>query len=277
MGKVETLLEKLMEKVTQVNEGPRDLHDSAGGLPLSSRPETSYLSQTQGGSSFNTATQNKANANGYITSPQSISAMSSIAVSINGEERRVGGLEKLQRRLAAMLPCQEDVDQLMEMSRGWWLIQRHMLPDIGILGELESRNPFEVSAVSRGHPIIIARLLLCVALCIQQLPPEIDPRRFETKKPLREMIEEIFTFVTSAVISDDELVGRREGVECVVLQGLYHTNAGNLRKAWLVFRRAINIAQLLGFHRVSFKIHEEIPDLKERLHNRMWFEIMRGV
>lgn len=138
-------------------------------------------------------------------------------------------------RLAAMLPCQEDVDQLSDLSRAWWLIRRYIMPHLLKIPEDDLEKPFDVSFVSVSQPMTIARLLLCVALCIQQLPPNIDPRRLQTKVPLREMIENIITSVTAKVTSDDELIGGMEDIECLVLQAVYQVNAGNLRRSWLAF------------------------------------------
>ncbi|KAE9375539.1 hypothetical protein N431DRAFT_333623 [Stipitochalara longipes BDJ] len=45
------------------------------------------------------------------------------------------------------------------------------------------------------------------------------------------------------------MISTPEGLECLVLQGLFHINAGNPRRAWLTLRRAINLGQLMGIHR----------------------------
>ncbi|KAL5611347.1 hypothetical protein FOBRF1_007464 [Fusarium oxysporum] len=49
-------------------------------------------------------------------------------------------------------------------------------------------------------------------------------------------------------ISNDELIESLEGLECLVLEGVFYINSGNLRRAWKVFRRAISLAQLMGLH-----------------------------
>lgn len=48
------------------------------------------------------------------------------------------------------------------------------------------------------------------------------------------------------VTSNDELIESLEGLECLVLEAVFHLNAGNLRRAWLFFKRAIGLAQLVG-------------------------------
>ncbi|CAG5162663.1 uncharacterized protein ALTATR162_LOCUS6261 [Alternaria atra] len=47
------------------------------------------------------------------------------------------------------------------------------------------------------------------------------------------------------VITNDQLVGCIEGLECIVYEAIFQSNAGNLRRAWIAFRRAMMFAQLM--------------------------------
>jgi hypothetical protein len=115
-----------------------------------------------------------------------------------------GKLESLRKRLASTLPSQADVDFLLSSSHGWWLIQQHMMIHLPDTTENDSHGMFNVSAISQGHPITITRLLFRVAIRIQQLPPEMDTRKFQTKVPLRETMSSIIEFLIQNVTSDDE-------------------------------------------------------------------------
>ena len=53
----------------------------------------------------------------------------------------------------------------------------------------------------------------------------------------------------SLVNCNDELVASIEGIECITIESMYHNNAGNLRRSWLIMRRAMLIAQTMGLHR----------------------------
>ncbi|PMD23698.1 hypothetical protein NA56DRAFT_596167 [Hyaloscypha hepaticicola] len=64
------------------------------------------------------------------------------------------------------------------------------------------------------------------------------------------------------------MVSTPEGLECLILQGLYHINAGNPRRAWLTLRRALNLGQLMGIHR---RKGSTIPGGRE-----MWFNAVRA-
>ena len=57
-----------------------------------------------------------------------------------------------------------------------------------------------------------------------------------------------------------------------MLQGVWHSNAGKPRRAWLCFRRALDIALLMGLHRISrFSTKGLNTAHSERLREIWWF------
>ena len=44
-------------------------------------------------------------------------------------------------------------------------------------------------------------------------------------------------------------MGTLEGLECAILMGKIYSDIGQARKSWLVFRRGLTFAQLMGLHR----------------------------
>ncbi|KAF3913563.1 hypothetical protein ABW20_dc0105377 [Dactylellina cionopaga] len=50
------------------------------------------------------------------------------------------------------------------------------------------------------------------------------------------------------ITSNDDLVTSLEGVECLMIESMYQNNSGNLRRAWLINRRAMSIAQMMRLH-----------------------------
>jgi len=73
--------------------------------------------------------------------------------------------------------------------------------------------------------------------------------------------------VQAHVTSNDELVSSVDGLECLILQAVFHVNAGNPRRAWLSFRRALNIAQMIGIHRSTSTIEGG---------KNLWNQILHG-
>ena len=53
----------------------------------------------------------------------------------------------------------------------------------------------------------------------------------------------------SLVTGNDELANSIEGIECIMMESLYHDLTGNLRRGWVAIRRAITMAQMMGLHR----------------------------
>ncbi|OLN95476.1 putative transcriptional regulatory protein C11D3.11c [Colletotrichum chlorophyti] len=157
--------------------------------------------------------------------------------------------EKICHELHAMFPSSQDAKTIVQCSKGpvFLLALFYSYQDI-----LEGRSPPTMSLstlpdVSK-HPAILAKHLLQLTVCLQQLPPNFDPTRLGLKRSIQDTMSD-WSAAAGQVISNDELVGSSEGLECLILQGFYLVNSGNLRKAWLAMRRALSLAQLMGIER----------------------------
>ncbi|GJN70271.1 Zn 2cys6 transcription factor protein [Purpureocillium lilacinum] len=126
-----------------------------------------------------------------------------------------------------------------------------------------------------SHPVLIARKLLLLGWFLQGCPTQhlthlgIDRRDAIMSHAMRTAHD--------AVTSQDHLVGSVEGVECLLIESLYHNHAGDLRRAWLAVRRAILIAQLL---RLSSGVKETALDDDADTHSEidpvfLWFRLMQ--
>jgi hypothetical protein len=108
---------------------------------------------------------------------------------------------------------------------------------------------FASRAHSETHLPIIANVLLCIAVSMQQLPSTLDFGSIQMCYSVKDSVEEYTSTVTSLVTSDDEIAASIEGLECLALLGKICLNAGKLRRAWLSLRRAMNMAEIIGLHR----------------------------
>jgi hypothetical protein len=105
-------------------------------------------------------------------------------------------------------------------------------------------------------PVQLARSLLQLAICLQQINPDspgVGELRLES--PARSLSAKYFEAASRYVTSQDSLLGTLEGIETLMLEGLYHVNSGGWKQAWLSFRRALSIAHLMGLH-VSVRSRE---------------------
>ncbi|KAF5486840.1 Transcription factor sdnS [Colletotrichum siamense] len=157
--------------------------------------------------------------------------------------------EKICKELYSMFPSVQDARTIIESSRGpiFVLILFYSNQDIA-----DNKSPSLASLSTMPdiakHPAILAKRLLQLTICLQQLPPCFDASRLSLKNSIQDTMAE-WSAVASQVTSNDDLVGSVEGLECLILQGFYLINSGNLRKAWLAMRRALSLAQLIGIER----------------------------
>jgi hypothetical protein len=95
----------------------------------------------------------------------------------------------------------------------------------------------------------LGKKLLQLAICAQQLPPKFDLALLQLRRPIYDLTADWAAMVANLICSNDELLGCSEGLEILILQVFFQLNAGNLRKSWLMGRRALSLAQLMGINR----------------------------
>ncbi|KAK0708455.1 hypothetical protein B0H67DRAFT_544197, partial [Lasiosphaeris hirsuta] len=181
-------------------------------------------------------------------------------------------LERASQKLYALFPSQHDVTIITKASAAPYFLTSlfYSFRDV-FEGRAETADSVSVIPPLTSHPTVLARRLLQIIVCMQQLPPTFDTRRLELKSPIPAVMVDILSNVSRLVNSDDEVVGTVEGLESLVVQGLWHANAGNLRKAWLSYRRAMNVAQLMCLD------HECTRSLRSADPARTWLPTPRGI
>jgi len=127
----------------------------------------------------------------------------------------------------------------------------------GLLGE------YTIQSLAKAHPVLIARSFITIAMSLQQLQSTFPQHLFRGLRDV-EASSKNFMALAKLVTADDDLMSCREGLTCLLLEAVYYLNEGKSRTSWLIFRRAINLAQLVGFHRNTKQMkldkpNEEIP------------------
>ena len=179
-------------------------------------------------------------------------------------------VERLRQTLVDLLPSQQDTNLLCDASSCWLLIHAFNLSKHKANRENSGnvvQSTFNLSEISKQHPTIIARTLLYISVCLQQLPPGFNTNLLSFPTSVESRVDRYISTVQTLITSDDELVSTIEGLECLILQGVFHINGGNPRRAWLAFRRAMGIAQLMGLH----KRDTSVPGGRE-----MWYQIVQA-
>ncbi|KAF6842232.1 hypothetical protein CMUS01_03297 [Colletotrichum musicola] len=100
-----------------------------------------------------------------------------------------------------------------------------------------------------SHPTLIARKLLVLATFVQGMPSSSAPHLDCLSVSYGDIMSRAVKTAHKLVTSNDELVASLEGIECIMLEGLYENYAGELKRSWLAARRAVMISQMLGLNR----------------------------
>jgi hypothetical protein len=110
----------------------------------------------------------------------------------------------------------------------------------------------------------LAQRIIQLALILQQSTQKVPELQFD--QPNHQMAHYFVDVASRYVTSQDLLVDSLDGVETLVLEARYHIHVGSLRDAWILFRRALGIARLLG-----------LPCRKHEDDNRaeaLWFRLV---
>ncbi|TGJ88736.1 hypothetical protein E0Z10_g42 [Xylaria hypoxylon] len=160
---------------------------------------------------------------------------------------------QLSKTLHDLLPCQQDIETIAAASPGISFVISFFsrYRDVAA-GRTEDPASICVVPSPSSHPIVIAKRLVQLTNCIQQLQPTI-PIKLVATESTRCLMAKYVSVVSNLVAYNDELVGYAEGLETLALIALYHANAGNLRKAWLMLRRTLSVAQLMGIDKLGDK------------------------
>jgi hypothetical protein len=175
--------------------------------------------------------------------------------------------------LNKLLPSPHDLEIILESSQDWWAIWRKMFPEI-----TDSRCETIKESVSHSlrseKPAELAKIMLCIAIGVHQLPRTFDWSRLQMKEDPADLMERYIATVDRLIVCDDEIAATIDGIECIMLEAKYHINMGRPRRAWLLFHRAIAFSQLLGFHRLAARADKSSLDYQRSLD--IWSHLVLG-
>ena len=155
--------------------------------------------------------------------------------------------DKIRRTLLSLFPSQEMERAILTASQNTWASWQEVFPQI-FSPELASNviQFFEDSKCS-GSVQKIAKALLCLCTILQE--GSISLKTGHDIVNTVDQTKQTIKIIDDIVLSDDELAGTIDGVECIILRAKYEGNSGRIRRSWLISRRGIAFAQLLGLHK----------------------------
>ncbi|KAI1083469.1 hypothetical protein F5B20DRAFT_568632 [Whalleya microplaca] len=156
--------------------------------------------------------------------------------------------------LHAALPPREDVEVLWKAGAHVSIYFHQVMTTP--YAELEGNGLHSPSTLldipgPNTHPVLLAKHMFLIATVLQYLDPESHEQIKELSENPRVMMKRLADTAASLVTTNDELLGTVEGLECIMMEGIYQANCGNLRRAWISFRRALVIGQLMGIYRAT--------------------------
>lgn len=107
-----------------------------------------------------------------------------------------------------------------------------------------------------SDPVLLAKQMLLFATALRYISPA--ERIHGLSKHHHQIMEELACVAIRLVTMNDSLLESLECLESIILEAFYHTDSGDIRKAWITMRRAVMAAQLLGLHRRGHYRHKVI-------------------
>ena len=96
----------------------------------------------------------------------------------------------------------------------------------------------------------------------------------DLSEPQSVLMRRLMTAATTWVTTKEEMHGTVESLICIILEGVFEINSGNLRRAWVAYRRAMTVAQLMGLHRSPMPPLKHIDPELDAQPEFMWFRIV---
>jgi len=179
----------------------------------------------------------------------------------------------IRQALLLLLPSVQDAMSIVTNTTAWlWGAEN---PSGSVLNADDTFRLLDTAALSRGSAMHIAKALLLFALYMQQLPATFDTR-FLRYRDIEKTVEAFVAQVKSFVLCDEDTACSIDGLECMTLIALVHLNNGAMRSAWMAFRRALDVARLIGLPS-SFSLSardSDSPDMA--LQRRLWLSTVSG-
>ena len=202
-----------------------------------------------------------------------------IATSPVQGKRVAGKYEELSHALTAVWPTKRDIDLICTLPVG---LSAHLhsgicTPYSSSMG-WDPPSPWEMLQLPPpgSHPVLIARKLLVLGTFLQGVVPSSIQDLPDLGVSYRETMSLVVDTATRLVTTNEDIIGSVEGIECIMIEAMYHNYAGNLHRSWMAVRRAITVAQMIALHRGLNSPSLKILEVKTRAAfdpDQIWFRL----
>jgi hypothetical protein len=250
--RVESLLERLLEVGHRVE---RDINTTAIAAP------------TQKKSGYFTPASDDQGPEPYRPQPTSSIATSTITIDVTDENR------KISEELIKEFPKQHEIDGFCKLDylATFYCHQLVTNSDHPEHEAFDFVNNLATIPDASMHPVLVAKRMLLLALFLQYFKAQ--GWNLLPDHPSAVMARLIDTAVR-LVTTNENLVCCIDGLECIILEGLFHIKGGNLRRAWLAFRKGMTMAQLMKFDLPNPAPVKTLDGGMETNPKFMWFRLV---
>ena len=179
-----------------------------------------------------------------------------------------------KQSLVALLPSEQDATTIVTNTTAWlWGLET---PLGNVMTPKVTLQLLQTAEISKGSAMHVAKTLLLFALYMQQLPASHDDVKFFGYKGIESAISMITERVRLFLLSHEDEDFPVMGLEALILLSLIHLNECSIRKAWILFRRALDLARLKGFHTSYSASERDSPSSERALHRSLWLSSVCG-
>jgi hypothetical protein len=166
-----------------------------------------------------------------------------------GSQSHIIRWAETSRLLYNALPSNDDVHRILTTDEAAILFIPTCLtaPEREQIGSSYNKSAdLTVRPGPSTHPVLLARWMLKLANLLQTvLPHYTQSGDHGLSEPPMTILQRLVDNASNLVTTKDELINSAEALEAIMLEAIYQANIGNLRRAWVSFRRALTIAQLM--------------------------------
>lgn len=182
---------------------------------------------------------------------------------------------KLSEELIKAFPCQDDMNIICKSDYIATFYCHQIFtksPDRPEHEAFDFVNEFaRIPDPSITHPILVAKRMLIFALFLQFFRTQ---RLYGLVEHPSVVMDRLVDTAVRLVTTNEKIVGCVDGLECIILEGVFQSNGGNLRRAWIAFRKAIVIAQLMKMDLPNPPPVEALEANTNTNPKFMWFRII---
>jgi len=146
---------------------------------------------------------------------------------------------RIHQALSSVLAQLDDLPGLLKKHNTMWFMLKRVQHDAS--RDYASFEEFANHAIQTGSAYEIAQVAQILAF-------QCEPTYFD----------QVTFIVDRFIMCDDDYMGTLEGLNCALVQGNLLQEAGQLRKAWQIFRRGIQQAELLGIHQQRTNVQQDV-------------------